>query len=129
MSTVTVPAPAQSGAATVQSPVRALPFWSSKPEQTTAPEQPVPPPPVELALGLGLELGLELDEGLADGLGDADGLGEALAVGEDVGVGVGVEPPWQEAPLKAKSPGAGLLPDQVPCIPKDTEPPLPTVPL
>ncbi|GLW56372.1 hypothetical protein Kpho01_43830 [Kitasatospora phosalacinea] len=123
MSTVTVPAPAQSGAATVQSPVRALPFWSSKPEQTTAPEQPVPPPPVELALGLGLA------DALADGLGDADadGLGDALADG--LGLGVGLEPPWQEAPLKAKSPGAGLLPVQVPCIPKDAEPPLATVPL
>src|SRR4051812_13591631 len=67
VSTVTAPAPEQSGAATVQSPVRLLPLWSSKPEQTTAPEQPVPALPVEVAVGVG------------------------VGVGEDtVGVGVGV---------------------------------------
>ncbi|GES22472.1 hypothetical protein Aple_053690 [Acrocarpospora pleiomorpha] len=59
VSIVAVPVPEQLGVTTCQVPLGVDPVWSSKPEQTTAPEQP----------GGGLGEGLGLGDGLGDGLG------------------------------------------------------------
>jgi hypothetical protein len=106
VSTVAVPLPEQSGAAVVHWPEGAEPVWSSKSEQITAPEQPAG----------GCEVGGVL-------VGDVGG----VLVGDVGGVvgSVGSEPfEVQPAPLRAKAVGVASELLQVPCSPKDVEPPL-----